>query len=112
MGKTDVCVTVGVICLSLVLNFSVGISMIVVGGQYNEDADCKLNDITKCLQVLGGLMLGVSILFALLSLGYGMAKQDAGKTLRPLILAIVLTQIGIILWSSVVVFGKIFFSFE
>ena len=51
-------------------------------------------------------MLGVSILFSLLTLGYALTKQDAGKTLQPLILSIVLTQIAILIWSSVVVFGK------
>ena len=52
-------------------------------------------------------MLGVSILFSLLTLGYVLTKQDAGKTLQPLILSIVLTQISIMIWSSVVVFGKL-----
>ena len=52
-------------------------------------------------------MLGVSILFSLLTLGYALTKQDAGKTLQPLILSIVLTQISILIWSSVVVFGKL-----
>ena len=52
-------------------------------------------------------MLGVSILFSLLTLGYALTKQDAGKTLQPLILSIVLTQIAILIWSSVVVFGKL-----
>ena len=51
-------------------------------------------------------MLGVSILFSLLTLGYALTKQEAGKTLQPLILSIVLTQIAILIWSSVVVFGK------
>ena len=66
-----------------------------------------LKDISKSLEILGGLMLGVSILFSLLTLGYALTKQEAGKTLQPLILSIVLTQISIMIWSSVVVFGKL-----
>ena len=66
-----------------------------------------IKDISKSLEILGGLMLGVSILFSLLTLGYWLTKQDAGKTLQPLILSIVLTQIAILIWSSVVVFGKL-----
>ena len=65
-----------------------------------------IKDISKSLEIVGGLMLGVSILFSLLTLGYALTKQDAGKTLQPLILSIVLTQISILIWSSVVVFGK------
>ena len=67
----------------------------------------EIKDISKSLEILGGLMLGVSILFSLLTLGYVLTKQDAGKTLQPLILSIVLTQISILIWSSVVVFGKL-----
>ena len=66
----------------------------------------EIKDISKSLEILGGLMLGVSILFSLLTLGYALTKQDAGQTLQPLILSIVLTQISILIWSSVVVFGK------
>ena len=106
MGKLDVCVTVSVIILSLILNFSVGITMIVVGEQYSDESNCKIPDISKCLEIFGGLMLGVSILFSLLTLGYVIAKQDAGKTLQPLILAIVLTQLSIMIWASITVFGK------
>ena len=47
MGKMDVCVTVSVILTSLILNFSVGISMIVVGEQYNEESSCKLKGSSK-----------------------------------------------------------------
>ena len=48
MGKMDVCVTVSVILTSLILNFSVGISMIVVGEQYNEESSCKLKGLSMC----------------------------------------------------------------
>jgi hypothetical protein len=107
MGKMDDCIDVcGVlsITLSLILNFSVGISMIVVGEQYNEESSCKLNDIPKSLEILGGLILGVSIIYVLLTLGW-YDKEESGKSLRPLILSIVLTQIAIMIWSSVVVFA-------
>ena len=108
MGKLDVCVTVSVIVMSLILNFSVGITMIVIGEQNSQESDCKIPDIPKCLEILGGLMVGVSILFSLLTLGYVIAKQDAGKTLQPLIIAIVLTQLSIMIWASATVFGKSF----
>ena len=81
--------------------------MIVIGEQHNEESQCKVQNISKSLEILGGLMVGVSILFSLLTFGFVIAKQDAGKTLQPLILAIVLTQIAIMIWSSVVVFGKL-----
>ena len=44
------------------LNFSVGIAMIVIGIQYSKN--CKIEELITYLQVLGGLMVTMSIIWS------------------------------------------------
>ena len=44
------------------LNFSVGIAMIVIGIQYSKK--CKIDELITYLQVLGGIMVTMSIIWS------------------------------------------------
>merc|ERR1711971_1099582 len=93
---------------SSVVNFSIGITFLVVGSSQN----CSVDDITKYLQVMGAIMIAYSVVFGLLLTQMCRLKtRDYDGCFRTVVLygisiAFGLVQIGVLIKTTIVVCGS------
>ena len=89
--------------------------MIVVGDQYNTAESCSIEGVSKVLEVMGGLLLFIAILYIMVGLSFCAGVEcstgvDCGTICTiascPIIVVTCLAQFGVQIWASVVVFGK------
>ena len=93
---------------SSIVNFSIGITFLVVGCIQN----CSIDDFSKYLQVMGAIMIGYSVVFGLLLTQMcRLRTRDYDGCFRTVVLygisiAFGLVQIGVLIKTTIVVCGK------
>ena len=73
-----------------------------------------IEGVSKVLEVMGGLLLFIGILFIMIGLSFCTAVECGticGIASLPIMVVTGLAQFGIQIWASVVVFGMLFNSF-
>ena len=89
--------------------------MIVVGDQYNTAESCSIEGVSKVLEVMGGILLFIAILYIMVGLSFCAGVEcvtgvNCGTICTiascPIIVVTCLAQFGVQIWASVVVFGK------
>ena len=83
--------------------------MIAVGDQYNTLESCSIEGVSKVLEVMGGLLLFIAILYIMIGLSF-CTSVECGTICAvascPIIVVAAFAQFGVQIWASVVVFGK------
>ena len=83
--------------------------MIAVGDQYNTLESCLIEGVSKVLEVMGGLLLFIAILYIMIGLSFCTAVECGticAVASCPIIVVAAFAQFGVQIWASVVVFGK------
>ena len=87
-----------------IITLPLSIAMIVIGDQYNTLDSCSIQ-ISQVLEVMGGLMLFLAILYIIVGLAFGTEANVECGTLWAIVDVTGLAQFGVLIWASVVVFG-------
>jgi hypothetical protein len=83
--------------------------MIAIGDQYNTLDSCSIEGVSKVLEVMGGLLLFIAILYIMVGLSFCTAVECGtvcAVASCPIVVITGLAQFGVQIWASVVVFGK------